>query len=167
MNRFIFLFFITLLYGDIKKDFLNKEYSKICTLKNIYKYQNNDKILSLIGKACLNIDAIYWLPRVSKFLVHTKKGRSNSLYFLTIVLQKKLIYNYLFDGISLDGFNLPMTDYLLSYIFHKIKNNQFVKKGNKIVIKKGDITYMVYRRKDKMFVDEYKDNRLIKKRWYK
>jgi len=167
VNRLIFVVFITLLYGDIKKDFFSKNYSKVCSVKNIYKYKNNDKILSIIGKACLNIDSIYLLPKISKFLIHTKEGRLNSLYFLTIVLQKRLTYNYLFDGISLNGFNLPMTDYLLSYIFHKIKNNQFVKKENKIIIKKRNITYIVYRKKDKMFVDEYKDNRLIKKRWYK
>jgi len=167
MNRVIFLFLITLLYGDIQKDFLNKKYSKVCTLENIYRYQNNDKVLSLIGNACLKIDSIYLLPRISKFLIHTKEGRANSLYFLTITLQKKLIYNYIFDGISLKGFNLPMTDYLLSYIFYKIKNKQFIKKKNKIIIKKGNITYMVYKNKDKMFVDEYLDNKLMKRRWYR
>jgi len=26
---------------------------------------------------------------------------------------------------------------------------------------------MIYKEKDKMFVDEYKDNKLIKKRWYR
>ena len=167
MNRIIFLFFITLLYADIQTDFLNKRYKKVCKLENIYNYRNNDKILSLIGKACLNIDSIYLLPRISKFLIHTREGRLNSLYFLTIVLQKRLIYNYIFDKISLNGFNLPMTDYLLSYIFYKIKNNQFTKKENKIIIKKGDITYMLYKDGDKMFVDEYVNNKLIKKRWYR
>jgi len=68
------------------------------------------------------------------------EGRANSLYFLTIVLQKRFIYNYLFDKISLNSFNLPMTDYLISYIFYKIKDNQFIKKENKIIIKKGNIT---------------------------
>ena len=97
MNRLIFVVFITLLYGDIKKDFFSKNYSKVCSVKNIYKYKNNDKILSIIGKACLNIDSIYLLPKISKFLIHTKEGRLNSLYFLTIVLQKRLIYNYIFD----------------------------------------------------------------------
>ena len=167
MSRIIFFIFITLLYGDIKTDFLNKKYSKICTLENIHKYQKNDKILSLIGKACLNIDSIYLLPRISKFLIHTKEGRANSLYFLTIVLQKRLIYNYIFDEISLDSFDLPMTDYLISYIFHKIKSNEFLKKEGKIVIKKGDITYILYKKKDKMFVDEYINNKLIKQRWYR
>jgi len=167
MNRLIFLVFITLVYGDIQKDFFNKKYSKVCSVKNIYKYKNNDKILSIIGKACLNIDSIYLLPRISKFLIHTKEGRANSLYFLTIVLQKRLIYNYLFDKIPLNSFNLPMTDYLISYIFYKIKDNQFIKKENKIIIKKGDITYMIYKEKDKMFVDKYKNNKLIKKRWYR
>jgi len=167
VSRIIFFIFITLLYGDIKTDFLNKKYSKICTLENIHKYQKNDKILSLIGKACLNIDSIYLLPRISKFLIHTKEGRANSLYFLTIVLQKRLIYNYIFDEISLDSFDLPMTDYLISYIFHKIKSNEFLKKEGKIVIKKGDITYILYKKKDKMFVDEYINNKLIKQRWYR
>ena len=167
MIKFIFFIFTTLLYADIQTDFLNKKYSKVCTLKNIYKYKNNDKALSIIGKACLNIDSIYLLPRISKFLIHTKEGRANSLYFLTVVLQKRLIYNYIFDELPLDSFNLPMTDYLLSYIFYKIKNNQFSKKKDKVIVKKGNITYFIYKKKDKMFVDEYINNKFIKQRWYR
>ena len=157
------------LKGDIVNDYLNKKYKEICTFKNIKKYKGNEKALSIIGVSCIKTDSIYLLPYIVNQLKHTNYGRKNSIYFLTILMEKKLLYSHLFDGLSLEAFSFPMTDYVLSYIFDAVKYGRYKKVGDLMVIKNEDenITYDLYKKEDKMYVDEYKNGKLIKRRWYR
>jgi len=69
--------------------------------------------------------------------------------------------------LSLKSFSFPMTDYILSYVFEAIKNENFTKKDDIIIIKNKNTTFMVYKIEDKMFIDEYKNEKLIKRRWFR
>jgi len=100
-------------------------------------------------------------------LKHTKAGRKNSIYFTIIYLQKRLIYSYLFDNLSFEGFDLPDTDYILSHIFVKLKDNDFKKVDDKIIINYKNKVIKVYKVVDKFFVEEYENNKLIKRQWYR
>jgi len=117
--------------------------------------------------SCLKTDKLYVLPYILVHLKHLKNSRKNALYFLTILMQKRLLYSYLFDGQSLQSFSFPLTDYVLSYIFEAIKNNNYTKDGDIIIIKNKSITYKVYKQEKKMYIDEYENQNLIKRRWYR
>ena len=163
---FIFFLIVNIAFANILTDFKNKNYQKICNIKNINTIKN-EKLLSLIGIGCVKIDRLYLLPFIIRKLKHTKIGRLNSIYLLTIYMQKKLLYSYFFDNLNLSSFNLPDTDYIISHVFYEIKHNNYKKLGNIYVIQYGDEIYKVYKKGTKLFVDEYKDNKLIKRHWFR
>jgi DNA integrity scanning protein DisA with diadenylate cyclase activity len=160
---------LNILKANLVQDYLSKKYDNICSFQNIKKYKSNEKALSIIGVSCIKIDNIYLLPYIIKQLRKTSSGRKNAVYFLTILMQKKLLYSYLFDNISLKFFSFPMTDYILSKVFEAIKNREYKKIGNLIVIEDAENkkTYNLYKKSDKMYIDEFKDGKLIKRRWYR
>ena len=82
-------------------------------------------------------------------------------------MQKRLLYSYFFDKFSLKGFALPNTDYILSIVFNKIKNGQYKKQGDVISIYLKKETIKVYPQKNKLIVDEYYKNNLIKRHWFR
>ena len=166
-NSLILIFMVVnFLFANILTDFKNHNYNDICQIKNI-ENTKNEKILSLIGISCVKIDKLYLLPFVIKRLKHTKIGRLNSIYLLTIYMQKKLLYSYFFDNLNLNNFDLPDTDYLISHIFYEIKHNNYKKLGNIYIIQYDDEIYKVYKKGTKLFVDEYKNNKLIKRHWFR
>ena len=164
---FIILFIVIFLKADLLHDYLNAKYNKVCKFKNIEKYKKDENLLSLIGMSCLKTDKLYVLPYILVHLKHLKNSRKNALYFLTILMQKRLLYSYLFDGQSLQSFSFPLTDYVLSYIYEAIKNKNYTKEGDIIIIKNKSITYKVYKQEKKMYIDEYENQNLIKRRWYR
>jgi len=162
----IFLFVFSFLKADILKDFLNKDYSKICTYENIIKYKD-EKILSLIGKSCVNLDKLYLLPYITNKLKKTDIGRKNSVYFSTIYLQKKLIMAYFFDNYPLEGFSFPKSDYILSVVFEALVNGNYQRVGNVYMIKNGDEILNVFKKGDKVFVNEVKNGKIVKEHWFR
>jgi len=162
----ILLILLGILKADILIEYKNRNYLKICNFENITKTKD-EKLLSLVGISCVKTDNLYLLPLIFNKLKHTNIGRKNSIYFLTIYMQKKLLYSFVFDNFSLKGFNLPDTDYILSHIFVKIKNNNYKRKGNMIIINYKDEVIYIYPVEDKMIIDEYKNNKLIKRRWFR
>ncbi|WP_456479675.1 hypothetical protein [Nautilia sp.] len=170
MNKILTLtLFVSVSYGGIVEDYLNKKYKKICNFKNIEKFSRNEKALSIVGVSCIKEDSIYLLPYIINKLKKTEYGRKNSIYFLTVYMEKKLLYSYLFDKISLKPFSFPMTDYILSFVFESVKAGNYETENGIIVIfdKKRDVTYRFYKKEDKMYIDEYKNKKLIKRRWYR
>jgi len=167
VNKFILIFFLFIFgYGSIINDFKNSKYNKICILNNITN-TTNEKLLSIIGISCVKADRLYLIPYILPKLKFSKVARENAIYLATIYMQKRLLYSYLFDNLSLEGFNLPKTDYIISIIFSKIKNHDYRKDGNVIIITLKNETIKVYPKDTRMYVDEYKNNKLIKRRWFK
>jgi len=166
---FILALFVMGLRADIVSDYLHKDYKKICTFSNIEQYKWNEKALSIIGESCVRIDSLYLLPFIVNKLKHTEYGRKNSIYFLTIVMQKKLLYSFVFDGFSLKAFSFPATDYILSKIFMFVKNGKYTKEGDTYVMydEKSSKTYKLYKSGDKMYIDTYQNGTLIKRRWFR
>ena len=161
-------------YGnnDIVNDYKNKNFKKVC-ISGANSDSKNEAILSLIGSSCLKIDYINPLGIIIKKLVSTPKYRENASYFATILLQKKLIYQFMIDGIDLKSMRLPRTSNILSIMFENIAKNNFKiidKNKNKIEINLKNKKYILWRSNDKppkVFVDEYKDNTLVKRHWYR
>jgi len=156
---------------EIVKDYENKNYKKVCIYGTVAN-SKDETILSLIADACLKIDSINPLGTIIKRLVSTPKYRENASYFATILLQKKLIYQFMNDDIDLSGMRLPRTSYVLSVVFENLvkKNYKVIeKKTKRIKIVLKDVTYILWRSSDKpvkIYLDKYKDGILIKQYWY-
>jgi len=167
MIKFSIIFLALFLNASIINDYLNKEYAKICSYKNIFKYQKNEKILSVIGESCIQSNNLYLLPYVIRHLKYTETGRRNAIYFLTVYNEKKLLYSFLFDGFDIRSFDFPYTKNILSDVFMAVKNGNYEKKGDFYIIKNGKSLIKMYKKNDKMIIEKYENNKLIKRQWYK
>jgi len=160
-------------YEDIIKNYKEGNYKKAClsSSKIIFNIKDGE-ILSLIGDACLRSDYINFLGDVVKSLVSTPRYRENASYFATIVLQKKLLYQFMLDNLDLSDMRLPRTSYILSIVFENIakKNYKIIDlKQKKIQIQVNRKKYILWRSNTKpikVLIDEYKDNILVKRHWY-
>ncbi len=160
------LFFIPFfLYASVVSDFAKKEYKKICISKNIKTDDQN--ILSIVGISCVKTDRLYLLPYIINKLKKTKIARVNAIYFSTIILQKKLLYAFIFDGYPIDNFSFPKGSYILSKIFQNIKNGNYKYSNGIYTIPLKNEKIFVYKMGDKMMVDEYKNGKIIKTHWFR
>jgi len=160
-------------FDGIIKDYNSGLYKKVClnSSQKIYSIKN-EQILSLIGDACIRADYINPLGDVVKGLISTKKFRENGSYFATILLQKKLLYQFMNDNIDISALRLPRTTYVLSVVFENLakKNYKVINKNpKKIEIDLGSKKYIVWLKTGKLtkvYIGEYKNNKLVKEHWY-
>lgn len=161
-----------LLSGDeqlskIYELYKNKEYDKVCTTENLnlfqYNRENEDFVL-IYAFSCLNIDYIDSLSTPIALLKYSEKGRANSAYFATILLQKKLLYYSLIDNIKISHLKLPSTEHILSKVFDLYSNaNVEPKDGVYEFIDEKDekVSYKLYisdkSHVKKMVIEEYYD----------
>ncbi len=156
---------------ELVRDYQNGDYQKVC-ISGTNSDSRDEVILSLIGNACLKIDNINPLGIIVKRLVSTPKFRENASYFATILLQKKLIYQFMNDGINISNMRLPRTSYILSIVFENIakKNYKIIdEKIKKIKIVDGNRRYLLWLTNSspaKVIIDEYRDDKLYKRHWY-
>ena len=160
-------------FDVLVRDYKRGQYKKVCLYgsKKIYSIKN-EQILSLIGDACIRVDYINPLGDVVKGLFSTKNFRENGSYFATILLQKKLIYQFMNDGIDISDLRLPRTSYVLSIVFENLakKNYKVLNKSpKKIEIDLGSKKYIVWLKIGKLpkvYIGEYEDGKLTKEHWY-
>ncbi len=165
MKKFFLAFLPFLLYASVIDDYKEKKYDKICVSKNLNT--SDEKILSLVGISCVKSDKLYLLPFIINKLKKTRLGRTNSVYFSTIVLQKKLLYGFLFDGFSIKGFSFPKGDYILSVVFDNIKKGNYIFENGIYIINLSQKIIYFYKNGDKMIIDEYKNGKLISSKWFR
>jgi hypothetical protein len=134
--------------NTIVSDYKKKRYTKVCT--NGYKVfldgKGNEHLWSLVGDACLKVDAINPLGVLQKSMIYTKDGRANASIFATLILQKKLIYQFMIDDHELSNYRLPRTAHILSVVFEKIVMGDYELvnyEPKKIVIEDEDRTLEV------------------------
>ena len=149
------------IFANIIDDFKAGKYDKLCTYETYSKYSYDMKSLSIIGLACLKEDKLLLLLPISYWLRKNKLSRKNSIYFLTIVLQKRLLYSYFFDeSKDIFYFSFPKTNYFLSDVFNAIKNRQYVVKNNIYIIHTGNKIYKVFKNKSFLEIDEIENNKI-------
>ncbi len=175
----IIVFFTVSLFSfqkaDVYKAYKKHQYQRACYMSAKIYLQNkkDDNFLTVFANSCLQIDNINRMAFPAMLLIRNPVARSNAIYFLTILYQKKLLYKSLIDGFDISGFKFPTTNYILSKIFVKYCQKKYKKSGNTYIFKDdGDknITYKLKLIKDKdiykMVLDTYKNNILIKNRIY-
>lgn len=178
--KFVVLFFICLqtIYAYSHKELLNdyeaKNYEKVCSQGGVLLFNNekNENILIAIGDACAKVDAINPLGNVVKNLVSTDAYRESGSYFATLILQKKLIYQFMHDNINLKDLRLPRTEHILSKVFENLAkgNYEIVNDGmQKVSIKLPGQSYLLWLSNDdpkRVYIDEYENDKLLKRHWY-
>ncbi len=156
---------------DIVIDYQKGEYKKVC-IESASFYKNggkNEKLLTIIGDACAKVDYINPLGYIVRGLISTPEFRENGSYFATLVLQKKLIYQFMNDGIDLKNLRLPRSEHVLSIVFENLVKNNYKKEDDKLVIKTKEKEYRVWiddKEKRVVHVDEYKDGNKINTHGY-
>ncbi len=179
MKFVLLLLSITFLFGgnynekEILHYYSQSNYKKACKegKKVLNKLENS--FVSVVGDACAKADDINTLGIIVKKLNKTKNDRANASYFATLILQKKLIYQFMNDGLDISGLVLPKTGHILSRVFEKLtlKNYKRVdKKIKKLYINDGEYKYILWLSHDKpakLYIAEYKNDIFIKKHWYR
>ena len=149
----IILLFFVYIKADVTYDFLNhlkkENYEKACQVgKNIVSSPKADeKLISLVAQSCLKCDYIYALSAAQYRLRESKDGRADAVAFSSIILQKKLIYQFMYDDTNISTMFLPVIEHPLSHTFVAIRDGNFsvVSKNPKIItFKKDDKHYRVF-----------------------
>ncbi len=158
-------------YNDILKDYEAKNYEKICSQGSslLFNNEKNENILVAIGDACAKVDAINPLGNVVKNLISTNEFRESGSYFATLILQKKLIYQFMNDRINLQELRLPRTEHILSRVFEELAKGNYSENNQQIEIKTGDKEYVLWLSNDKpkkVYIDEVKDGKVMYRHWY-
>lgn len=136
-------------YDDFFREYKANNFIRACKIgKKIYSHNERDeKLLSVIGKTCLKADYISTVGTIQSRLRTTKEARVNSVIFSTVVLQKRLIYQFMYDDADITTLALPVFDHPLSHTFVAIrdKNYKITSTSPKTIeFNVGDEHYRVY-----------------------
>jgi len=136
-------------YDDFFREYQKNNFTRACKIgKKIYSHNERDeKLLSVIGKACLKADYISTVGTIQSRLRTTKEARVNSVIFSTVVLQKRLIYQFMYDGTDISTLALPVFDHPLSHTFVAIRDKDYKVTSTSpktIEFDVGDEHYKVY-----------------------
>ena len=156
------------------KDFGAKKYEKVCTqgLIKYYGGKDDEMFVAMVGMSCAEIDNINPLGFLQKKLIHSLSARETASYFASLVLQKRLLYQFMIDDIDMRNLSLPTSEHLLSKIFESISHGEYdviIEKPKMIKITLEDKTLMLSISDDeeiKILVDEYVDGALSVRHWY-
>lgn len=146
-------------YNQFLKHLNDKNYEKACRSGKqiIYAHEKDEKLLSLIAQSCLKVDYIYALSMVQHRLRNSKQTRADASAFSSVVLQKKLIYQFMYDDTDISSFALPIVSHPLSYVFVAIRDGNYksISKHPKI------ITFSKSNKKYKVYIDKKDIGRVI------
>ena len=150
------------------------DYKKVCLygIKIFHKLKRDENLVSMYGISCLKSDYIDRLAIPAVVLKKSKSGRKNAIYFLTIMLQKKILLSSLFDNFQISNVKFPNTDYILSKIFRLYQEKRYKKNKNELIFKdltNKDKTYKLILIKDKepkIELLELINNKIVDKHLY-
>ncbi len=174
--KLLFLFIIssTLLFSNQYSKLINyykgKEYKKACKIgiSLFRRGERENTLISLIGDSCAKADFINILGEIQKYQTETKASRENASYFATLILQKRLIFQFLFDNLDISNLKLPKTDHILSRVFINLANKNYIIISNnpkRVKIVDGKRVYLLYCSyyDKKIYIEEFSYGLLIKK----
>ena len=118
------------------------QYNRICqeSVRNLFIEQQNESLANTYAKACLKMDKINELIIPMVMLYKNKDQRENASLYSTILFQKKMLYLALCDNVDISYIRTPKINYILSEIFDKFVEKDYVKKSDTYIftLQNGD-----------------------------
>jgi hypothetical protein len=159
---------------QLAQDFKQKKYYSVCQdgLNEYRAGHQDERLLALTGTACSYVDNINPLGSLQAKMISTAEARETSSYFTSLILQKRLIYHFMLDDISLAHLQLPKSPHILSFVFEHLGNGKFkyISKSPKVIkIEDANRSILLSVSQDelkKVVVDEYNGATLIKRHMY-
>lgn len=137
-----------------------------------YGGYTDENFVSLVGVSCAKVDRINLLGMLQRSLVGSKSSRENASYFSTLILQKRLIYQFMIDGLDVANLTLPASTHLLSRVFEQLSAGNYKvlstspklveldANGRKIILSLSDDEPV------KVLIDEYTTGGELERHWY-
>jgi hypothetical protein len=165
LSLFIFSSFsFAITKNQIYYFYKNKDYNDACIkgLWGFQKYKNDETYLSVLALSCINVDMLNNAIRISKSMGKTKIGRANASYVANLYLIKRLLIQFVYDGIDLSNLSLPKSNHFLSIIFENLSKHNYKKQKDSFIIKLKNTTYILQpledSQKKKIIITEIKNN---------
>lgn len=160
--------------SDFIEAFRAGDYELVCRegLETYYGGRNDEMFVIMVGTACARIDNINPLGMLQRNLVSTASARETASYFATLVLQKRLLYQFMIDHTAITSLHLPYSNHILSIVFERIANGSYtwVSDAPKMIkVFDGDKSMIISVSDDepkKILIDEYQGDTLVKRRWF-
>lgn len=159
----LFILFFEYIHADIAYDFMQElkeeNYQKACRIgkKIISSPSADEKLISMVAQSCLKCDYIKALSHAQHRLRASKESRADAVAFSSVVLQKKLIYQFMYDNTDISTMYLPIVDHPLSHTFVAIRDGKYHRESENpkiITFKKDDKHY-------KVFIDKADKGRVV------
>lgn len=156
------------------KAYKEKKYESVCKegLALYYGGRHNEHFVALVGSACAHTDTINPLGLLQRHLISNANLRETASYFSTLILQKRLLLQFMADNSTLRGLTLPYSGHILSFVFENISSGNYViikKKPKMVKIEQGGRTVLVFLNESEPInvqVDEFEEGKLSKRHWF-
>ncbi|MCJ7766361.1 MAG: hypothetical protein MUP09_10530 [Thiovulaceae bacterium] len=138
--------------------------------RSLYRSEIRDEaILIAAGDACAKADYIDFVGVLQQRLGESAASRKAAVYFSTLVLQKRLIAQFMFEDIGISAYSLPVTDHILSRVFEALKRGSYVlvdQNPKRVQIVDKSELIDIYTNK-KTYIDLYRDKKLVERHRYR
>ena len=176
MMRFLFaaLLFLGTLEANQAQKFMKayqtQQYEVACKygMNLFYEGARDTNLLIAIGNACAQSDYINFLGRLQSALQLNEEARDAAVYFSSLILTKRLLFQFMFDETDITSYTLPVTNHLLSRVFEKIKegNYKVVSRHPKVIKIGDDQKYMLLYTKKRLMIEEYRNSQIVQTHRY-
>ena len=161
--------------SQLLEHFKAQKYSLVCQrgMNMFYGGHKEEFFTTMVATACAHSDNINPLGLLQARLISSQSARENSTEFVTILLQKRLLYQYMLDDIDLDEYSFAYSSHILSLIFSHLKAKEFTLMSSDpkmIKFSEGDRQIFISISDDKkksVLVDEYIDGELKERHLYR
>jgi hypothetical protein len=155
-------------------DFKAQKYDEVCDkgMALYYGGYADENFVSLVGVSCAKVDRINLLGMLQRSLVNSKSSRENASYFSTLLLQKRLIYQFMIDDLDVGKLALPSSTHLLSRVFEQLSagNYKVLSTSPKLVELDANGRRIILSLSDddpvKVLIDEYTTAGELERHWY-
>jgi len=109
---------------------------------------------------------------LQRSLVLTEASRENASYFSSLIIQKRLLYQFMIDNLDISNLKLPSSRHILSRVFEALSKGQYqvLSTSPKLIeINTNERKYILSISDDepkKVLVDEYKADGSLERHWY-
>ncbi len=161
-------------FSKLYKQDSYESYKKACQIgKHLFsKNEKDEKLLTIIGMACLKADYIDTLGMIQSRLIFTQQARQSATIFSSVLLQKRLLIQFLQDDADISTLALPVINHPICKSFVRLRDGNFTLESSKpkcVSFSDAGLKYTLYidyTKKEKMAIDiHHKDGTIEKHRY--